>query len=300
MLKKTKRLSNDKKVAWNGIRIILPGSWQPVVIDPFHLLFEDDSGPTIEIRWSRHKQNSDVPSIIYRKLQQTAGSYKCKIQENSIPKAWKEMLGRYEIKGFRWHSTVSSAKGLVLHCPICRTVTLLQFHQTSNRVDDKLIERILSTFDDHQENNTTHWAMYDIKADLPSRFELIKHHFSAGAFQLDFKAKATRVSLYRFAPASILLSDISLYEFALLRWPVYRSQPLVKDISSINGLEYQTCPETNFYTQTVLRLLGRRKEAWLRIRHIKGPNRILAFRAEGHQNHIKELVSALADKFSHV
>jgi len=300
MVKKTKEPFNGKKIAWNGIQVILPRSWQPAVIDPFHLLFEDDSGPTIEIRWSRLKQNRDVPSTIYRKLQQTAKSYKCKIQEKSIPNAWKKVLGGYEIKGFRWHSKESSAKGLVLHCSICRTVTLLQFYQSRNRVDDKLIEQILSTFCDHQDNNTTHWAMYDIKADLPSRFELIKHHFSAGAFQLDFKAKDTKVSLYRFAPASILLSDISLYKFALLRWPVYRSQSVVKDISTINGLEYQTCLETNFYTKIALRLLCRRKEAWLRIWHMKGPNRILALRAEGHHDHIKEIVSTLGDNFSHV
>lgn len=290
-----------KEVAWNGIRMSLPRSWQPAAIDLFHLIFEDDDGPALEIRWSRSGYGANAREKIYRRLHRTAKMHNAELREKPVHAKWQNALKPHHLKGFRWQTGTHSADGIVINCPLCGMVTLLQFYHGCAKRNQQLFERILATFKDHENKRTmTYWAMYDIRAELPHDYELIKARFGAGFFQLDFKHKATSVSLYRFAPATAILSDISLLDFSRKRWPAYHPQFSAEDVAGLSRIEYRTLLEEKLNKRVIGRLFGRKRDAWVRVWLLKRPNRIFAVRIEGNRQHTQPMLTTLAANFSHV
>ena len=290
-----------KEIAWNGIRLLLPHEWVPASVDPHHLSFENQTRPTMEIRWTGSGQRQRSRDSIYNRLDKIAKTRQCTLASIARPKAWQNALPTYEIDPFRWQNDTMAATGAVINCRDCGRTALLQFfHDPKNRNDDLSAIILASYKEDHTQNHTIRWALYDIQADIGRQFQLVNHLFKPGAFQLEFKDGTTVINLYRFAPASVILGERSLQDVASSRW-----SPMNGDASTwINTesqhpcLQHQTEME-NSLLRRIHQLLGRRQAAWIRIWHLRRVNRIFAVHAQGNTQQIEMILADVAQNFTH-
>lgn len=302
MVLNSRSCSGLKEIGWNGIRIALPLSWHPAAVDPNRLLFENDQGPTMEMRWQGTSKGGSFRNKIYRRLRRAAKLNQCVLEEMPPPGPWRKALKPYTVSAFCWKGRVHSARGVVAACPRCGKVTLLQFYRNPERSDPRLFERILSTFRDHDDKNAmARWAIFDIGVELPGDYRLVTHKFAAGAFQLNFKHMAANVSFYRFAPASVILAKQSLVDFCKDRWPVSSKNPMEEiDDADRTAIVYLTFVKEKPYKRILDCCFKRKKEAWVRVWHLKNANRIHAVRVEGNLHDPQTTLADMADKFSHV
>jgi hypothetical protein len=208
------RLTEWKAIAWNGVRFEVPGNWEPARVGRRHLLLEAEPGPVMEIKWAQAKGRFSGR----RRLRALAGQVARKgatFRKTSLSKNWRAVAERFEAEGFQWDAGVERAQGVLLYCPVCRTVSLIQFlERPKGGIISREAARVLASFRDHRSDDRVAWALYDIAALLPRHFVLERHRFEAGRFVLEFKGRGRRLTLYRWAPAEVLLQDRSLADFA--------------------------------------------------------------------------------------
>jgi hypothetical protein len=106
---------------------------------------------------------------------------------------------------------------------------------------------------------------------LPPAFGLKKWHFAAGAYQLDFAGPGRRLTLYRFAPAVVILKTQSLDQLALKLVP---------------GCAPEKAGQWHLDRKGPARWLGRLagRQDWqcrLRLWHLADANRILGVALKG-------------------
>ncbi len=210
---------NVKQVAWNGIRFMAPARWEAREIGKQYLLLENESGPVLEIKWHRIKGTFSHKAQLKRLAGQGRNKKAKNIKESPLPGEWEKALGNYQAICFDWQGQAVGGKGVILYCPECRNATLLQFYLTQrNRREsektEKVFRNLLSSFQDHSKNGQQLYAIFDIKAVIPKDFQLTYFRFASGEFELRFKCKAQRATLYRWGLASVLLQNSDLDRFA--------------------------------------------------------------------------------------
>ena len=206
--------ATGKEIAWNGIRFVVPAAWEPGRIGPRHLVIESESGPAMEIKWGPVKGRFSRRAHL-RRLSKLTRARGATLREWAPPQDWKQALTRFEYAGFAWEAGGEAAVGAILHCPACRTASVIQFFQPPGRrgVAGQAVA-VLASLRDHRDDGRVAWAVYDILALLPSGFALVRHRFEAGRFFLEFRDRRRSISLFRWAPAAVLLRDRDLSRFA--------------------------------------------------------------------------------------
>jgi hypothetical protein len=138
-------------------------------------------------------------------------------QPAALPETWRVPVAGFEALGFRWDAGNERAAGVLLYCRACHTASMIQFLERpgAGRSDATAV-RILTSFRDHRSDGRIAWTLYDIAARLPDHFLLGRHRFETGRFVLEFNGRGRRLTLYRWAPAEVLLHHRSLSDFALM------------------------------------------------------------------------------------
>jgi len=134
-------------------------------------------------------------------------------RETALAAQWRPCVAGFDSTGFQWDAGAERAAGILLYCPICRTASMIQFLERPG-ADIAIAARVLASFRDHRSDGRIAWALYDVAANLPDRFILDRCRFEAGRFVLEFKGPGRRLTLYRWAPADVLLQNQGLAEFA--------------------------------------------------------------------------------------
>jgi hypothetical protein len=205
---------NWKIIAWNGVRFAVPGDWEPARIGRRHLLLESEPGPVMEIKWSAVRGRFSARGQL-RALSRQVKRKGAVFQATALPAKWRPHVSGFEVEGFQWEAGAQRAVGVLLYCPDCRTASLVQFLEsagTQRTAGDAV--RVLASFRDHRGDGRLAWALYDITALLPREFALERCRFEAGRFVLDFRGHHRRLTLYRWAPAEVLLENRTLADFA--------------------------------------------------------------------------------------
>jgi len=273
------RTANGKEIAWNGIRFVVPAAWEPGRIGARHLVVESEAGPAMEIKWGTVKGRFSRGDHLRRlsKLTRARGAI---LREWAPPQAWLQALTRFECAGFAWEAGSEAAVGVILHCPACRTASVVQFFQPPGRSGAAgQALPVLASLRDHRDDGCVAWAVYDIFALLPSGFALAQHRFQAGRFSLEFRAGRRTIGLYRWAPAAVLLRDRDLSRFA-------------ETAAGLEGLEFRAAAVTGDpavegrerdegCARRLATSLGLRRIRAARIWHIPGRNRILGIVVAG-------------------
>jgi hypothetical protein len=269
-----------KTVAWNGVCFEAPADWEPARIGRRHLMLEAAPGPVMEIKWAavtgRFSDRSQLRTLGGRVTRRGAA-----FRKTALPEDWRAAVKGFDAQGFQWDAGDERAMGALLYCRGCRTASLVQFLErpaAASIARDAV--RVLASLRDHRSDDRVAWALYDIAALLPARFTLDRHRFDAGRFVVEFKGPGRRLTLYRWAPAEVLLQNRSLADFAgaVAGDTRLRFRPL----AGVAHPAVEGCPPPPAGPVGRLRLrLGMTWFCRLRLWHVASRNRILGMRLEG-------------------
>lgn len=265
-----------KQVAWNGISFDVPEGWQIVEIGVRHLILEDDSRPAMEVKWgpvrgkfSHRAHLKRIGAFQTRQLKKT-------VEEWPLSPAWQEALSGFETSGFAWHTETKVGRGVILYCPVCRKAALIQFLQPKDTRSDEIPLKVLSTYQDHRDDDQTIWSVFDIRAIIPSNFILANHRFEPGNFELAFEHGSRKVFLYRWAPASVLLARQDLAQFAQSIADFSPADPVSVDIDGSPAVELSLAPHYIWFS----RFKAKPSFHWLGLWHLQSKNRILGVKMQ--------------------
>jgi hypothetical protein len=271
------------EIAWNGISFYKPATWEIATIGRNYMMIGTHAHPRMEITW----ENAHKPVLRQRnikKLQQQIRKQHLTAVDSWTPSHnWLQALTSFETTGFSWNRPEKISRGLIVSCLSCQRVSLIQFFNNPDEPDklDEVAPRVLSTFVDHANGDEQRWAVFDIRAALPTVFQIKRYQFSPGFMEMVFFSSSQQISLYRWSPASVLLSGKKLTDFAeSLRLFPDRSAITIPDC---NRLEWEHFPTLSLWNRFSTIISGRYSHHRILIRHDTGNNRILAIKAESKQ-----------------
>ena len=285
-----------KETAWSGVRFQTPVDWEIAKIGKQYILFEDEDRPVLEIKWNAIKGSFSHKKHLRRLTSLHGKKAAYSITEWKIPNHWESVLKKYDAYGFSWESGRLYGNGAILYCPECGTATIIQFFFIDREIDLTLAARIFKTFRDHDSREQALWSIYDIRAHIPKTFKLERYRFEPGHFLLVFISARQQISLHRWSPAHILLTEINLPTFAVSRVPKLSRQQLSR-ISKENSLEWESCTADTAWSRWRNRIRKQSSYQWGRIWHEKKKNRILAIQIEDQQPDGKALLQDIYEGY---
>ncbi|UCG11965.1 MAG: hypothetical protein JSU72_15825 [Deltaproteobacteria bacterium] len=249
------------------------------------LQLDDGVGPVLELKWQALRGKYSRNSILIKLARQSATVDDLNFRQEPVPDDWREALCGFDVQGFVWHGPEVKGEGAILYCLACQTATLLQFYQRKDQTDPHVAKQVLRSFRDHSEDGLVTWALFDLRALLPQRYQLTHHLFHPGLYQLSFQYRNQRVILRRWGPANLLLKTVDLkgwfeekskeFDWNNLthlrtydHWAVPTVQAVRKGSSS---------PGARFWA----RMSRKSPHIWIRIWHLRSQNQILGVEARG-------------------
>jgi hypothetical protein len=256
-------------IGWNSIILQLPASWQPTVIYPSYLFFEEKGQAVFEIKWQQIRGKFSSK----KNLAGIKGALKNgELNTWEIPPDFQNLLASYTVSGFQLQHENGSSHGMLIYCSTCKRVTLVQWYFDPEN-EKKILKHILASFRDHSEEADQAWSVFDIKTLLPIEAELLSHEFLPGRYTLNFELGTTSVTLYRFKPAAVLLQKKNIGEFGTA---LINKEPLEVENNRASW-HYRAKGLERLLTKT------RKQPAcqWMRLWHNQEQNVILGVKAEG-------------------
>jgi hypothetical protein len=278
-----------REIAWNGVRFSAPAAWEVAKIGPRYLLLTDQGEPALEIKWEKIKGRFSHRTA-FRRLSSLHGKT---VQESPFPDGWKQVLNGFTATGFAWQAESKGGRGAILYCPACANATLIQFfHHKSNPIAETCLH-ILSTFQDHATDDRVRWSLFDIKAVIPSQYQLARYRFEAGRYELNFASRKETVALYRWGPASALLAAEDLVAFAAKTLEGQRSDWLALTWSEHPSAEWEKRFPAGLWARFGERLTGTRHYQKMRLWHLPEKNRIMGVTVRGNKPYLPEFFDTL-------
>lgn len=284
-----------KQIAWNGISMTVPQSWEVEKIGNQYLFLEENTRPVMELKWRQIKGKFSHS----KQLKRLAGLYNKgltqKINACPLPRGWRQALSDFDASGFNWHNNDVYGQGVTIFCPACRTATLIQFYRYGASGDDGAVEKILASFGDHCEDDRIFWSIFDIRAVIPAGYKLEHYRFDAGRFLLAFAKKNGTINLYRWGPAAALLEGGDLLQFA-------RDMQIVPETAELSAagdtrVEGTVVLPSGKWAAVFNRLRPGRSVQVFRCWHLKGKNRILGVCMTGKQTVDAELFKSICTAY---
>ena len=273
-------LNKWKEIAWYGVRFKIPPDWQPGQIGIRYLLFEDENGPAMEIKWTPVKGKFSREAHLKRLASLQKKRVGKSIKAEPVSAEWEAALSHFEASEFSWKSDSTHGRGVILFCATCRNASLIQFFYKSPPKIDLIATNMLNSFRDHRDDGQVLWSAYDIRALIPETFELKYHRFEAGHYQLSFADGGQQIILYRWAPASVLLSNQDLTQFARSVADFRKTEPVTGKMDGCDTVEWSASPASD-WGRRLSRFKGNASYHWLGLWHLEAKNRILGVHAKG-------------------
>jgi hypothetical protein len=282
-----------REIAWNGIRFSTPAVWEVAKIGPRYLLLADQGEPALEIKWEGTKGRFSHQTALKR----LKSLHRDTVHEKPLPEEWEKTLGDFTVMGFAWQAEAKGGRGAILYCPACRNATLIQFFQNFLTANHETCRRVLASFRDHSRDNRVRWSIFDIRAEIPAEYRLVRYRFEAGRFEMQFGSKRKRITLYRWGPASALLGDGNLSEFAAKTIRIHRSEwhPLMW--SGHHAVQWEKSVSGGLWVWCRERMLGKPHFQWFRLWHIMQKNRVLGVGAEGDKTFHSEFLDRICTQY---
>jgi hypothetical protein len=287
------------EVAWDGIRFRAPADWQLAQIGARHLVLEDETAAVMEVKWAKVKGNFSHQAHLKRLTSLQKKQVRRTFKADSIPADWETVLTNFKVSGFSWQGNTTHGQGVVLFCPSCRKATLIQFFQQKSTENIRVSSQVLDSFRDHRQDGQVLWSAYDIRAIVPQTYQLKRHRFEAGKYELEFADGRQHICLHRWALASVLLAEQDLMQLARTVAGFNKPDPVAGSMNGCATAEWSLSPKTDWQ-----RRLGRFKPKasyyWLGLWHLQEKNRILGVRAEGKKPLDTELLDRICSHYESI
>lgn len=283
-----------KEIAWNGVRFSVPAAWEVTQIGPKYLVIGAQEEPAMEIKWERGKGSFSHRTAL-RRLRTHHGDT---VRENMLPEGWKQVLSDFTVTGFTWQAAAMGGRGAILHCPACGNATLIQFFRNHRDPTNQTCLRVLASFRDHSSDDQVLWSIFDIRASIPAAFRLIRHRFEAGTFELNFGSQGQQITLYRWGPASVLLGDGGLLQFAATTVRIHQTELHPLTWVGHDAVQWEHSLASGRWARWWGRMMGEPSFQWFRLWHLAEKNRILSVVAKGKKpihSHLLDRVCAQYD-----
>ncbi|NMC50727.1 MAG: hypothetical protein GYA47_15075, partial [Desulfovibrio sp.] len=200
-------------LAWNGLRFLVPESWEPVRLGRDYLGLESPAGPVMEARWRGGAGNLDPGDVARRMFSRSP--HPCRIDDAAVPSSWLAALAGRKNAAFAI-SGYPPSRGVASLCRHCGTLVVLRFFDTSEGrggVAEGLAREVLDSLADH-DGPDTEFALYGIRLAVPGGYRLQRFSFKPGRFDLEFSGPGRTLAFSRFAPADVVLGREDLAAFA--------------------------------------------------------------------------------------
>ena len=268
-----------KKIAWNGIHLSVPSTWELGRIDTRHLLFDNHAGPAMEIKWGPVKGHFSHRSHLKKLIAQQKHHPDKNLEEWHLPPTWESALSNFIAKGFSWQSGAENGRGAILFCPSCKTAVMFQVFNIADHMTDEAILETLKSLQDHRNDDQTAWTVFDIHALLPRTFQLNDYQFKPGNYKLAFTDGFQTVKLFRWAPASAFLSQTDLSQFAANALEFNRENLVTTSFLEHPAVEWRSNIISGRYNW-LYRFKPKPAFHWVRVWHVAEKNRILGIRLD--------------------
>ncbi len=243
----------QRKIAWNGVGIVVPKSWEAKAIGVNHLHLEDNFQPVLELRWQQkfHKKVDDNIRRMVIRLEKTTDR---KLHKVPLAETYLSKLNSFAIQCFSATKN-GEPQYVFLYNEKHAVFVILQFVVSKKRAHPL---QCIDTIECSPQNDPQYWSIQDFRFFIPSSFTLLSHTMDAGFTTLNFKNSSTQLHLCRLAPASMRLKHNSLQEILSSLLGLERS---LEDMSvSESGVQYERNP--SLLHQILLRI--RRKKPFIR------------------------------------
>lgn len=274
----------DRTLAWNGVRLSIPGHWEARVAAPCHLIFEAEFQPLLQLRW--YQQSGKAPAESQRLAaalakqgemaeQKSAGS-----KESNWAAPWRQLESKFQVLAFS-AGREKTVSGGAFSCPDCHTFFHFQTFpekMTTGAIDDtgKTIAEALATLSCHDHDEDL-YRIQDFSLSLPPGFRLADYSFAPGLTRLSFAAGHLRLTAARLAPADDRLRHQSLAEILLAQTGVADLQ--IRETGERNSCEGFRDP--TIFRRLLLSLRRDRPFVRARISHDPRRNRLLSLILSG-------------------
>lgn len=278
-----------REIAWNGVRFSTPAAWEVAKIGPRYLLLTDQGEPALEIKWKKITGRFSHRTALRR----LSSLHRNTVQESPLPDEWKQILNSFSGTGFTWQAETKGGRGAILYCSACSNATLIQFFRNFSSPSNKTSLRVLASFQDHSLNDRVRWSLFDIKAVIPSQYQLARYRFEAGRYELNFVSRKETIALYRWGPASALLAAEDLVAFAARTLEGQRSEWLPRTWSENPAAEWEKRFPAGLWARFGERLTGTRHYRKMRLWHLPEKNRIMGVAVRGNKPYPPEFFDTL-------
>lgn len=224
------------RIAWNGVAIILPSTWQAKVTALQRLNFENNSKAIMEMRWQKSPVSNlqNFIETLTREYHELSGE---KLTPTNIPRNCDQLFNRFEVKCFA--ETKKSMPVLVfLYAPESSLFIMMRFY-LDNPIDHPLFH-IRSINYTKEKDIFFHWSIQDFQARIPLTYQLSKYSMKAGLTVLQFNHGKTVLNICRLALAEKRLEEQNLEEifYSLLG----EEKPLKPEHISTTTIRYKNAP----------------------------------------------------------
>lgn len=199
--------------AWNGVALHHPATWEVGRLDRDQLFWSAGSKAALEIRWALHKGRFDPKRQFKRFARQARRKGLPQPEPWQVPETWRVALAQFTVSGFRWRRSDEAGSGLLVYCPHCRRLSLIQIHPALAD-QPQMIPSLLGSFRDHPDGEDLRVRIFGIRARLPLGSHLTQFRFETGQYRLLWRKDRLRIGLYRWAPAATILARQPLPAFA--------------------------------------------------------------------------------------
>jgi hypothetical protein len=282
-----------REIAWNGVRFSTPAVWEVAKIGPRYLLLSDQGEPALEIKWGRIKGRFSHQTALKR----LKSLHRNTVQESPLPKEWKKILGDFIAMGFTWQAEAKRGRGAILYCPACGNATLIQFFQNDFTSSHETCRCVLASFQDHSRDDRVRWSIFDIRAEIPAEYRLVRYRFEAGRFEMHFGSKRQQITLYRWGPASALLGNGGLAGFAAKTIRIHQSEWHPLTMTGNPAVQWEKSVSGGLWARWRERMMGKPRIEWFRLWHLMQKNRVLGVGAKGDKTFQPDLLDRICTRY---
>ncbi|MFP3903323.1 MAG: hypothetical protein ACLFWB_03665 [Armatimonadota bacterium] len=228
------------RIGWQGIEMTVPADWDIAAVSgkgstKGYLRVEDSELPRVEMKWAYEDGFVDLEKMVddyLKKLKKgEKGGPEIEINEDAQVVS-KRKMQKKSLRCFEWFNPESDLRGhgAAWFCSDCRHAVITQVTAKEDEDGEAIAERIISSIQDHGSGEWVRWATWSFDAQTPTGFEMTASKLMAGHIQLTFKrdaaaedarsimlqniAKPEELTLGRWAPANVVLKDMTLREWA--------------------------------------------------------------------------------------
>jgi hypothetical protein len=161
---------------------------------------------------------------------------------------------------------------------------------------DEAILEMLKSLQDHRNDDQTAWTVFDIHALLPKAFQLNHYRFIPGNYELEFSNGFQIVKLFRWAPASVFLSQADLSQFAANALELKRESLVTTSFLEHPAEEWRSNTIAGWHNW-LYRFKRKPAFHWLRVWHVLEKNRILGIRLDSKKPFDTDMVTCICTNY---